>query len=84
MKLLGDRILCRLIPQEKKTESGLILITADKKEDEYEVINVGVKVKHLKPGDRVRKFRYSDSTQAMYNGESCLILSESCDVEYVK
>ncbi|MGS4345074.1 chaperonin [Myroides odoratus] len=83
MQLLGDRILCTRIVQEKQTTSGLILPTNYQSEDEYKVVDIGVKVKHIKPGDRVRKFKYSDGLQVVVDGIEHLVLSEKGDVEII-
>lgn len=83
MKLLGDRILCTRIVEEKQTESGLILPTNYQSENEYKVVEVGVKVKHIKPSDRVRKFKYADGLQMVIDGIEHLVLSEKADVEFV-
>ncbi|WP_060873833.1 chaperonin [Myroides odoratus] len=84
MKLLGDRILCTRIVEEKQTTSGLILPTNYQSEDEYKVVDIGVKVKHIKPGDRVRKFKYSDGVQSVIDGIEYLVLSEKDDVDIIK
>lgn len=83
MKLLGDKILCTRIVEEKQTESGLILPTNYQSENEYKVVEVGVKVKHIKPGDRVRKFKYSDGLQMIIDGVEHLVLIEKSDIELV-
>lgn len=83
MQLLGDRILCTRIVEEKQTTNGLILLTNYQSEDEYKVVDVGVKVKHIKPGDRVRKFKYSDGLQVVVDGVEYLVLSENSDIELV-
>jgi len=81
MQLLGDRILCTRIVEEKPTQSGLILPTNYQSENEYKVVTVGVKVKHIKPGDCVRKFKYTDGSQVMIDSVEYFVLSESGDVE---
>ncbi|QQU04243.1 chaperonin [Myroides odoratus] len=83
MQLLGHRILCTRIVEEKQTTSGLILPTNYQSEDEYKVVDIGVKVKHIKPGDRVRKFKYSDGLQVVDDGVEYLVLSEKDDVELI-
>lgn len=83
MQLLGDRILCKKVNTEVKSTSGLILPTNYNQENDYEVLAIGNKVKHIKPGDKIRKFKHSDGTPAVYNGINCLIMSESGDVEFV-
>lgn len=83
MQLLGDRILCTRIVEEKQTTSGLILPTNYQSEDEYKVVDVGVKVKHIKLGNRVRKFKYSDGLQVVVDGVEYLVLSEKDDVELI-
>ncbi|WP_413512210.1 chaperonin [Myroides odoratus] len=82
MKLLGDRILCTRIVEEKQTESGLILPINYQSENEYKVVEVGVKVKYIKPGDRIRKFKYSDGLQMVIDGIEYLVLSEKGDVDF--
>lgn len=81
MQLLGDRILCTRIVEEKQTTSGLILPTNYQSEDEYKVIDIGVKVKHIKPGDRIRKFKYADGVQVVIDGIEYLVFRENDDVE---
>ncbi|EHQ41561.1 chaperonin [Myroides odoratus] len=83
MQLLGDRILCTRIVEEKQTESGLILPTNYQSENEYKVVEVGVKVKYIKSGDCVRKFKYSDGLQMVIDGIEHLVLREKDDVEFV-
>ena len=83
MQLLGDRILCTRIIEEKQTQSGLILPTNYQSENEYKVVAVGVKVKHIKPGYRVRKFKYADGLQVVIDGVEYVVFSEKDDVEVV-
>ncbi|MBB1150267.1 chaperonin [Myroides sp. NP-2] len=83
MQLLGDRILCTRIIEEKQTQSGLILPTNYQSENEYNVVAVGVKIKYLKPGDRIRKFKYADGLQMVLDGIEHFVLSEKDDVEVV-
>jgi co-chaperonin GroES (HSP10) len=82
MQLLGDRLLCVPIVEEKKTSSGLILPTNYESKNEYKVIAIGTKVKHIEVGNRIRAFKHSEGTPAEFNGESCVVLSEKNDVEF--
>lgn len=83
MQLLGDRLLCVPIVEEKKTSSGLILPTNYDSKNEYQVIAVGTKVKHIKVGSRIRTFKNSEGTSAEFNREMCVVFSEVSDVEFL-
>ncbi|MDM1497121.1 co-chaperone GroES [Myroides odoratimimus] len=83
MQLLGDRLLCVPIVEEKKTISGLILPTNYESKNEYQVIAVGTKVKHIEVGNRIRTFKHSEGTSAEFNGEMCSVFSERGDAEFV-
>lgn len=82
MQLLGKRILCKKIAKEDKTPGGLILSEATIP-NEYEVVAIGKKVEHLKVGDKIRTFKYSEGTQAVYEGVECVIFDEEGDVEFM-
>ncbi|MCP1996672.1 chaperonin [Flavobacterium sp. HSC-61S13] len=81
MKLLGDRLLCKKIAQE--TKSGLILPTNHEKDNDFGVMKIGAKVKSVKVGDTVRKFKYSDGLQMIEEGVEYLVLKESEDIDVV-
>lgn len=83
MQLLGDRLLCVPIVEEKKTSSGLFLPTNYESKNEYHVIAIGIKVKHIQVGNRIRAFKHSEGTPEEFNGEMCIVFSERGDVEYV-
>ncbi|KUF38945.1 chaperonin [Myroides marinus] len=83
MQLLGDRLLCVPIVEEKKTSSGLILPMNYESKNEYNVIAVGTKVKHIEVCNRIRTFKHSEGTPAEFNGEMCVVFGEGSDVEYV-
>lgn len=83
MQPLGDRILCKKVNTEVKSTSGLILPTNYNQENDYEVAAIGNKVKHIKPGDKIRKFKNAAGTPIVYNERDYLILREGSDVEFV-
>ncbi|HOJ93314.1 MAG TPA: co-chaperone GroES [Dictyoglomaceae bacterium] len=87
MKLrpVGDRVVVKLIEQEEKTKSGIVLPdTAKEKPQQGEVIAVGTgrildngqKVPlEIKEGDKVIFTKYA-GTEVKVEGEEYLILSE--------
>ncbi|WP_430611458.1 co-chaperone GroES family protein [Flavobacterium sp. JP2137] len=81
MQLLGDRLLCKKIAQE--TKSGLILPTNHETENDFEVIKIGAKVKNIKVGSIVRKFKYSYGLQMIDEGVEHLVLKELEDIDIV-
>ncbi|MVX36230.1 chaperonin [Myroides sp. LoEW2-1] len=83
MQLLGDRILCKKVNTEVKSTSGLILPTNYNQENDYVVVEIGNKVKHIKPGDKIRKFKNSIGIPIVDKGIDRLILKESDDIEFV-
>lgn len=84
IQLLGDRILVKKLPvPENKTETGIILSDRQREHDEYEIVQVSAKVKQLKPGMKIRKFRNSEGTPIFYEKENYMILREGSDIEFV-
>ena len=84
IQLLGDRILAKKLPvPENKTETGIILSERQREHDEYEIVQVSAKVKKLKPGMKIRKFRNSEGVHITYENENYMILREGSDIEFV-
>lgn len=54
LRLLGSRILVRPVPPNLTAGNGLILVEKyQDHEKTWEVVQVGPKVQHLSPGDRI-------------------------------
>jgi len=85
LRPVGDRVVVKLIEQEEKTKSGIVLPdTAKEKPQQGEVIAVGTgrildngqKVPlEIKEGDKVIFTKYA-GTEVKVEGEEYLILSE--------
>ena len=73
MKLLQDRLLLEELPIEK----GVIIL--DSYRPDYRVLQIGVGVKKVKIGDKVRLWEYHHAVP--YEGK--LIAKEGSDVELV-
>jgi len=82
MELLSDRLLCKKVNNKKDTK-GIILPTNQTETFEYEVIQVGLKVKKIKVGDIVKKHKFADGTPIILEGKNYLILRENTDIEFV-
>ena len=83
MKLVGTKILVEKVAVETVTASGLIIPNGISKREEHKVLLIGNKVKNIKVGDMVRKFKFSDGIPIVYEGKQCLILNEDSDIELV-
>ncbi|NMB24084.1 MAG: co-chaperone GroES [Firmicutes bacterium] len=85
IKPLGDRVVVKVVEQEEKTKSGIVLPdTAKEKPQEGEVMAVGpgryengtLIPMHVKQGDRVLFAKYA-GTEVKLDGEEYLIMRES-------
>lgn len=82
MELLSDRLLCKKVKNKKDTK-GIILPTNQTETNEYEVVQIGVKVQKIKVGDVVKKHKFADVTPIILENKNYLILRENSDIEFV-
>lgn len=82
MELLSDRLLCKKVKNKKDT-NGIILPANQTENLEYEVIQVGKKVRKIKVGDVVKKHKFADGTPIILEDKNYLILRENSDIEFV-
>lgn len=84
IKPLGNRVLVKMKEGEEKTKSGIILGSAQEKQQIAEVIEVGpgesfdgkLQPMHVKKGDNVFLSEYS-GTKVKYEGEEYIIIKEN-------
>ena len=83
MKPIGDCIFAKKVISENKTESGIIIPESVKKQNIYEVLSIGDRVKHIKIGDRVKKFNGALRPKIDFDGTNVEVLRESGDIEFI-
>lgn len=83
MRLIGRKILCKKIVEEKVSEGGLILPNNYESENDFTVVGIGNRVKFVKVGDRVRKFKNVSGVPVVFRGDSLVILNEETELEVV-
>lgn len=82
MRILHDLVLAEKIIPKQTTSSGIQLSYNDQQKYEAEVIATGEKVKHVKPGDKVRYYQGAGQEYS-YEGRDCLFLHEIGDIELI-
>ena len=83
---LGKKIIVKVIEQEKKTKSGLIIPDTVRKEDEIvaEVVSVGEEVTTVKIGDKVLCSKYYTGEVINFNDEKLVSLDISSLLGVIK
>ena len=86
LQSLGKKIIVKVIEQEKKTKSGLIIPDTVRKEDEIlaEVISVGEEVTTVKVGDKVLFSKYYTGEVINFNDEKLVSLDISSLLGVIK
>ena len=80
MKILHNRVLVKPIKEEEVRASGIILPTREKKYPIGEILQIGVKVKELKVGQKIMYYKHHNGVPITVEGDDCLLLSESGDI----
>jgi len=83
IKLLSDRILVKPIKAEQRTSFGIILPEHQQNNDLGVVVSVGPKVKEIKIGDKIQKYKQVHGVPYNEEGEDYIILREGSEVELV-
>jgi co-chaperonin GroES (HSP10) len=83
MILLKDRILVKMNPSEVANASGIILPVSMQEKNIGIVVKIGVDVKAIKVGDKVKKYNDVSGPEIEYEGERVLILSERESIELI-